>query len=84
MIDKIINFSGFSIEHIEKNIIDDMISELNVLQELQSIPFDNSKIISDFSSLRNDEIEPSFDKNEILSNSKSKTKVGFSVNKLFD
>lgn len=84
MINKLINFSGFIIENIEHNIIDDMIDELEVLQEFNSTKIDNSKIMSDFSSLRNDEIKPSYDTTDILSNSKSKTQVGFYVNKLFD
>lgn len=84
MIDKIINFSGFSTEDIEHNIIDDMIDELEVLSEFNLISINNPKKTSDFSSLRNDEIKPSYDTGKILSNSKSKTKVGFYVNKLFD
>lgn len=84
MIEKLINFSGFIIENIEHNIIDDMINELEVLQEFNSTNIKNSEKLCDFASLRNDEIKPSYDTSKILSNSKSKTQVGFYVNKLFD
>ena len=82
MVNKLANFSGFNIDNNKHNIIDDMIEELNILSEINSTTIEYSKNTSDYTLLRNDEIQPSYETCDILSNSKSKTQNGFYVNKI--
>ena len=85
MIEKLLKNSGFYIDKAEHNILEselkEMINEIEILSEICQNDTDK-RLCVDFSSLREDEPKTSFLKSDILMNSKSKTEVGFKVNKV--
>ena len=85
MIDLLLKNSGFYIDKNEHNMFEselaEMIEELEILTEICE-PDTKNRVCVDYSSLREDISETSSSKSDILMNSKSKTDVGFRVNKV--
>ena len=85
MIEKLLKNSGFYINKTEHNILEselpEIINEIEILSEICENDTD-SRLCVDISSLREDEPKISSSKTDILMNSKSKTEVGFKVNKV--
>ncbi len=85
MIDLLLKNSGFYIDKNEHNMfkseLTEMIEELEILTKICEYDTEN-RVCVDYSTLREDETEKSFQKTDILSNSKSKTDVGFIINKV--
>ncbi len=85
MIDLLLKNSGFYIDKTEHNILEseltEMINEIEILTEIREADTD-SRLCVDYSSLREDEYKESSSKSDILMNSKSKTDIGFMVNKI--
>ena len=85
MIDLLLKNSGFYIDKTEHNILEselsELLSELEILTEIS--PYDaENRICVNYSDLRVDDPNTSSSKSDILVNSKSKTDIGFKVNKI--
>ena len=85
MIDLLLKNSGFYFNKTEHNILEsaltEMINEIEILTEICESDTD-SRLCVDYSSLREDESKRSSSKSDILMNSKSRTDIGFMVNKV--
>lgn len=85
MISLLLKNSGFYIEENEHNMFEtellEMIKQLDILTEICESNTDNRECI-EYSLLREDIQEMSSPKSDILINSKSKTDIGFIVNKV--